>query len=72
MKTGAVISGCKTYRYSLWREWDHQKPRLGWIMLNPSIADAETDDPTIRRCVERARALDCGGIEVRNLWQLSL
>lgn len=48
--SGAVFSGCRHYRPILWRSW---RPELGivtFIGLNPSTADAEHDDPTIRRC----------------------
>lgn len=42
-------------------------------MLNPSTADHETDDPTIRRCMAYARAWGCGKLEVVNLfaWRTS-
>lgn len=67
---GAHISPCGTYRYRLWRQWDTTKPLLGWVMLNPSTADAQTDDPTIRRCKGFARDWGYGGIVVLNLFAL--
>ncbi len=66
----ARLSPCGTYRYSLNRRWDIGRPRVGWIMLNPSTADAEVDDPTIRRCMGFARSWGYGGIVVRNLYAL--
>lgn len=68
--SGAVLSTCGTYRYRLWRQWDRTKPLLGWVMLNPSTADAQTDDPTIRRCKGFAQDWGFGGIVVRNLFAL--
>ncbi|MGI0485591.1 DUF1643 domain-containing protein [Pantanalinema rosaneae CENA516] len=56
------------YRYSLWRSWDEQKPRIGFIMLNPSRADAVVNDPTIRRCLGFAQTWGYGGLEVVNLF----
>lgn len=64
----AVISDCGRYRYRLNRSWDRMKATAGFIMLNPSIADATQDDPTIRRCVGFARAWRCGGLCVVNLF----
>ncbi len=62
----AVISDCTKYRY--WLERDKGVNPLVFVMLNPSTADAELDDPTIRRC--RRFAADNGytGIVVVNLY----
>lgn len=68
MITGARLSDDGRYRYSLWRVWDPSAEHLVFIMLNPSTADAETDDPTIRRCIGFARDRGFGGIEVLNLY----
>ncbi len=68
--TSAVISDCGQYRYQLGRQWHDRKPLIGFVMLNPSTADAEADDPTIRKCLAFARAMDGGGILVGNLFAL--
>lgn len=65
---GAELSEDGMYRYSLWRRWDAGRARVTWIMLNPSTADAEIDDPTIRRCIGFAKAWGAGGIRVVNLY----
>lgn len=53
---GADLTPCGTYRYSLWRTWDVALPVLVWCLLNPSRADAEEDDPTLRRLVGFSKA----------------
>lgn len=68
VRSSAVISDCGQYRYRLRRTWDASIQTLGFVMLNPSTADAETDDPTIRRCMGFARDLGFGGISVANLY----
>lgn len=64
---GAIISHCETYRYRLWRYWS-DRPPLVFIMLNPSTADAQQDDPTIRKCIGFAKRYAYGGIEIVNLF----
>jgi hypothetical protein len=66
--SGASFSACSRYRYSLSRAWDPHKPTVGFIMLNPSTADAEVLDPTVRRCVGYARAWGYGALEVANIF----
>jgi hypothetical protein len=63
----ASISLCGRYRYSLARWWG-PGARLAFLMCNPSTADAEQDDPTIRRCVGFARREGYDGIQVFNLY----
>ena len=65
----ASISPCGRYRYGLTRQWS-DAPMMGFVMLNPSTADADIDDPTIRRCIGFARREGCGGIVVVNLFPL--
>lgn len=69
MKTDAIISDCGKYRYRLSRKWDGSSVKpCTFIMLNPSTADAEIDDPTIRRCINFAKSWDCGELIVVNLF----
>ena len=65
----ATISEDGLYRYRLERFWSGEHA-LPFVMLNPSTADAETDDPTIRRCIGFARRERAGGIIVANLFGL--
>ncbi len=64
---GAYFSECKKYRYSLHRKWSN-KPLLLFIMLNPSTADANIDDPTIEKCIYFSKKWGFGGILVGNLF----
>lgn len=70
MKRIAQLSPCGTFRYRLGREWteDGARKPLVFVMLNPSTADAEQDDATIRRCVRFADAQGFGAIDVVNLF----
>lgn len=68
-----TFSQCEKYRYLLTRHlpcmvrWS--KPVL-FIMLNPSIADADQNDPTIRRCISFAEREYCAELRVVNLFAL--
>jgi len=69
----AVISPCGKYRYALTRSIEQPirwvKPVL-FIMLNPSTADAVSDDPTIRRCIQFTKDMGGTKLTVCNLFAL--
>lgn len=71
----AEISPCGLYRYTLSRDFeaDFEAPeyhggRALFVMLNPSTADANNDDPTIRRCIAYAKTWGRDGLDVVNLY----
>lgn len=71
----ATISGDGLYRYMLVRAWAPFGDCTTWkslavIGLNPSTADAEKDDPTIRKCMKFARAWGYNEIVMLNLFAL--
>lgn len=68
-RSGAVLSSDGRYRYRLWREiGDGPMGTVVFVMLNPSTADAEKDDQTIRKCKEFARQWSFRRLEVVNLF----
>lgn len=67
MLRAAAISACGTFRTSLSRRWA-DGPSVCWVMLNPSLADAERDDPTICRCISFSRRWGFGAMTVANLY----
>lgn len=68
-RRSAVFDSARIYRYTLERHWGDTKPAV-FVMLNPSTADAFTEDPTIRRCISFAKREGCGGLIVVNLFAL--
>lgn len=69
MERDADITPDGVYRYVLTRYWDRGLRPLIFCMLNPSVADGDTDDPTVTRCIGFARSLGFGGIRVINLFE---
>ena len=64
-----VISDCGKYRYWLKRTIPaYEVKPIVFIMLNPSTADGETDDPTIRRCIDFATRWGGSELIVVNLF----
>lgn len=63
----ATISHCGKFRYRLARRWGDGDTLL-FVMLNPSTADANEDDATIRRCIRFAKDHGYEGLEVVNLY----
>lgn len=69
--TGAAkISDDGRYRYALLRRWADDGPAATFILLNPSTADADIDDPTIVRCIRFARTWGYAALHVVNLYGL--
>lgn len=69
---GAVLSGA--YRYLLWRDLSAGRGTgngtVLWVMLNPSVADASQDDPTMHRVTGYSQAWGYDRLEVVNLCAL--
>jgi hypothetical protein len=59
-----------TYRYRLSRTWDASRPTATFVLLNPSTADATTDDRTVTRCVKYAAGMGFGQAVIVNLFAL--
>lgn len=66
--TGADFSTCGKYRYRLWRIWGDGLPLAMVIGLNPSTANADKDDPTIRTLRSALKTLGYGGFYMMNCW----
>ncbi|MBJ3764135.1 DUF1643 domain-containing protein [Maribius pontilimi] len=64
----ARYSDCERYRFDLTRIWDPEGPRVLFVMLNPSTATEQQNDPTVERCERRARAQGFGGFRVCNIF----
>lgn len=67
MERGAGFSRCGAYRYWLTRQWA-DGPDLVFIGLNPSTADAQRDDATLRRIINFAAGWGYGAVTVVNLF----
>lgn len=67
MKT--IFSPDRIYRYTLYREWG-TGPVVNFICLNPSTADEERNDPTVRRCIGYARDWGFDRMMVTNIFAL--
>ncbi|MFK7763501.1 MAG: DUF1643 domain-containing protein [Roseobacter sp.] len=63
----AAYSTCESYRYWLKRRWK-PGPEINFIMLNPSVADEQRNDPTVERCERRARILEFAAFSVTNIF----
>jgi hypothetical protein len=69
LEKDALIDKTETYRYWLLRRWGQNLGNLiNFVMLNPSKADADIDDNTIRRCISFAKKWGFDGIYITNLF----
>ncbi|MEO1129171.1 MAG: DUF1643 domain-containing protein [Planctomycetota bacterium] len=70
MQGAATFDSTRVYRYSLLRVWNDDAPRCCFVALNPSTADAQSNDPTVRRCIGYAQDWGYGSLEVVNIFSL--
>ena len=68
IERSAIFSKCRNYRYALSRIWIERNVYCLFVCLNPSTADENIDDPTIRRCIRFAESFGCGGMVMVNLF----
>ena len=66
MTSKAIFNKDRTKRFCLYRKWDY-KPNVTWIMLNPSVADENTNDKTVTRCINYSKKFGYGGLNIINL-----
>lgn len=64
--SSAVISDCGRYRYTLTRKLDTPGKHALFIMVNPSTADADKDDATIRKLIGFSKKNGIGSFDVGN------
>lgn len=71
MQKDAILDDERKYRYVLKRQWGSSQDNfINFILLNPSTADENIDDPTIRACIAFAQNWRYDGMWVTNLFAL--
>lgn len=68
MERTALFSECRRYRYTLRRHWGGRRGYAMFVGLNPSTADEERDDPTVRRCIGYAQSWGYSGLCMTNIF----
>lgn len=67
MHKEAYLSDDRIFRYWLLRRWNNALPLMAVIGCNPSTADEEEDDPTIRKTIGFGERLGYGGVLMLNV-----
>jgi hypothetical protein len=66
---GACFSEDRKHRYLLWRKWS-ENPGIAFLLLNPSIADENILDPTLKRCKQFANDNGFGSMIIMNVFSI--
>ncbi|MFE5730202.1 DUF1643 domain-containing protein, partial [Streptomyces sp. NPDC056528] len=66
----AVFGADLVHRYALTRTWAPGGTHRAYVLLNPSTATADQNDPTVRRLVGFAQRDGHGGLVLANLFGL--
>jgi len=73
LKNGVIgtahFSSCGKYRWLLTRRWDITKPvkMIVWIMMNPSTATADVNDPTIAKVCRLSKRWGFNTVYILNM-----
>jgi hypothetical protein len=70
MRKKAFFSECGKFRFQLYRIWDESLPIAMCIGLNPSTANSDDNDPTIRNLIRLLKNNGYGGFHMVNLFAL--
>ena len=68
-ENGATFSEDRRHRYTLWRRFKPDaklENMIAFICLNPSTADETKNDPTVTRCINRAKEYGFDGFVMLN------
>lgn len=68
VKTEAIFSADKQYRYLLRKKWDKNKKKVMVIMINPSTAAEIFIDHTTMYVINNLFKLDVGAVDIVNLF----
>ena len=68
IKSSATFSDCAQYRYNLMRQFSNGTRVINFIMLNPSTANENVNDPTIAKCENRSIKLGFDKMVITNLF----
>ena len=68
MRKHAHLSDCKMYRYMLARQWGGEGLLYAFFGINPSTADAEVDDQTVKKWIGFAERNGGKGFIVGNVF----
>ena len=66
----AELSPDGVHRYKLTRRWGDGDRAVTWVLLNPSTATADVDDPTIRRCTGYAQRWGFDRLTIVNIFAI--
>lgn len=68
--SGAKFSPDRKRRFYLYRVWDRKKPIIAFVGLNPSTANEDRNDPTIRKLISFTSRNGFGGFYMFNLFTI--
>ena len=70
MNRSAWLSKCEKHRFTLKREWRNEGLLYGYFGINPSTADANLDDATVRKWIGFTERNGGRGFIVGNVFSL--